>query len=261
MASAPRPTSPSSPAVVAVRHTPISRIALVALGLAVAFGLLAMFAGLGSRWGLWHFRTGFNLLRYAVYGGLATLLLSLVAVIQTRPGGSRRGLPLALLALALSAMFVLIPWSWQRQARSVPPIHDITTDTDNPPEFVSILPLRADAPNSAAYEGDSIAAQQRQAYPDIRPVVLDLPPERAFQRALDAATDMGWEVVASDPASGRIEATDQTRWFGFKDDVVIRLTPSGNRTILDVRSVSRVGRSDVGTNAKRIRAYIDEVEP
>jgi uncharacterized protein (DUF1499 family) len=261
MSEAP-PTTPSgSPAVsVAPRRRPISRIALVAAGLAVAGAILAMLAGLGSRWGLWHFRTGFDLLRWAVYGELATLLIALVAVVRTRPGTPHRGFPLAMFALVVALAFVAVPWSWQRQARSVPPIHDITTDTENPPRFVDVLPLRADAPNSAEYEGAEIAAQQREAYPDIRPVVLTLPPERAFQRALDAARGMGWDIVAADPAAGRIEATDETFWFGFKDDVVIRLTPTGGRTVLDVRSVSRVGRSDVGTNAERIREYIEAVQ-
>lgn len=261
MSQAP-PTTPSdSPAVsVSPRRRPVSRTALVALGLAVAGAILAMLAGFGSRWGLWHFRTGFNLLRWAVYGELATLLIALVAAVRTRPGTPQRGFPLALTALVIALTFVAIPWSWQRQARSVPPIHDITTDTENPPRFVDVLPLRSDAPNSAEYEGAEIAAQQSEAYPDIRPVVLSLSPERAFQRALDAARDMGWEIVAADPAAGRIEATDQTFWFGFKDDVVIRLTPAEGRTILDVRSVSRVGRSDVGTNAERIREYIEAVQ-
>ena len=258
-ASASHPSS--SPAVSPPpSRRPVSKVALVAAGLAIAFGLLAILAGLGSRWELWTFRTGFTLLRWAVYGGIATAILALVAVVRTRPGSPRRGLPLAVFALVVSLAFAAVPWSWQRQARSVPPIHDITTDTENPPQFVDVLALRADAANTAEYGGPEIASQQRTAYPDIRPVVLSLPQDRAFQRALDAAESMGWEIVAAEPASGRIEATDQTRWFGFKDDVVIRLTPSGDRTILDVRSVSRVGRSDVGTNAARIRAYIGEVQ-
>lgn len=259
MAQAPAP--PSSSAVrPPAQPRPLARIAVAAAGLAIAVAILAMLAGLGSRWGLWHFRTGFSLLRWATYGAIATVLVSAVAVAQTRPGTARRGFPLALGALVVSLLMVFIPWNWQRQAGNVPRIHDITTDTDNPPAFVAILPLRADAPNSAVYEGPEIAAQQRAGYPDIRPVVLDLPPERAFQRALDSARGMGWEIVAAEPAEGRIEATDQTFWFGFKDDVVIRLTPAGERTILDVRSVSRVGGSDVGTNAKRIREYIGQVQ-
>ncbi len=258
-ASAPPPLGSHTVVSPAVRR-PLSRVAVAAAGLAVGVTLLAALSGLGSRWGLWHFRTGFTLLRWSVYLGIFTILLSLVAVARTRPGSHRRGLPLALFALLVAGVVAAVPYSWQRQARGVPPIHDISTDTDNPPLFAEVLPLRADAANPAEYGGPEIAAQQNEAYPDIRPVVLNLPQDRAFQRALDAARSMGWEIVGSDPAAGRIEATDQTRWFGFKDDVVIRLTPSGERSILDVRSVSRVGRSDVGTNAKRIREYIAEVQ-
>lgn len=261
MSQASASTPAGSPAVSPVPpRRPLSKIAVAAAVLALLVGLVAILAGFGSRWGIWHFRTGFTLLRWAAYGGIATLLLSIVAVVRTRPGGPRRGLPLAAFALLACALFVAVPYSWQRKAASVPRIHDITTDTENPPAFVDVLPLRADAPNTAEYEGPEIAAQQIEAYPDIRPVVLALPQDRAFQRALDTARGLGWEIVAADPATGRIEATDQTFWFGFKDDVVIRLTPSGDRTILDIRSVSRVGRSDVGTNAARIREYVAAVQ-
>jgi uncharacterized protein (DUF1499 family) len=136
-------------------------------------------------------------------------------------------------------------------------IHDITTDPENPPGFVSVLPLRKDAPNSATYGGPEIAAQQRAAYPDIRPLVSDLPPARAFERALSVAQRMGWSIVDDNAAEGRIEATATTRWFGFKDDVVLRIVPAaGNGSRIDIRSVSRVGRSDVGTNARRIRTFL-----
>ena len=101
-----------------------------------------------------------------------------------------------------------------------------------------------------------IAAQQRQAYPDVVPLVLESPADVAFGRALEAARGMGWEIVAADSSAGRIEATATTAWFGFKDDVVVRVTPEDGRSRVDVRSVSRVGMSDVGTNAARIRAYL-----
>lgn len=136
-------------------------------------------------------------------------------------------------------------------------IHDITTDTENPPVFVSVLALRKDAPNSATYGGPEIAAQQHAAYPDIRPLVSDLPPERAFERSRSVARQMGWDIVDENPAEGRIEATATTRWFGFKDDVVVRIAPAaGDGSRVDIRSVSRVGRSDVGTNARRIRTFL-----
>jgi uncharacterized protein (DUF1499 family) len=141
----------------------------------------------------------------------------------------------------------------------VPRIHDITTDTDHPPAFVAVLPLRATAPNTTDYGGPEVAAQQRSAYPDIQPALLELPPTQAFQRALAAARAMGWTIVAADSTAGRIEATATTFWYGFKDDVVIRLTPSDRGTRVDVRSESRVGGSDIGTNARRIRVYLTKL--
>jgi uncharacterized protein (DUF1499 family) len=257
----PDPPPPAEPMAEPVApRRPFSRVALAAGALAMAVALLAMFAGLGARWGIWHFGTGFQMLQWAAYGGIALIVVSIIAAVRTRPGASRRGMVIALVALVVGIAVVYVPWSWRRMARSVPPIHDITTDLENPPEFVAVLPLRADAPNPAEYGGEEIAAQQRAAYPDIRPLVMDLPRERAFQRALDTARDMGWEIVAADADAGRIEATDRTFWFGFRDDVVIRVTPLEGRTLVDVRSVSRVGGSDVGTNAQRIRNYLEALE-
>jgi uncharacterized protein (DUF1499 family) len=142
----------------------------------------------------------------------------------------------------------------------VPPIHDITTDTQDPPQFSAILPLRADAPNPPEYEGGEVAAQQREAYPDIQPLRLALDPDVAYTRALNAARSLRWEIVAADPEARRIEATDRTFFFGFADDVVIRVTPAGEGARIDVRSKSRVGRSDVGANARRIRRFLQRVQ-
>ena len=252
---------PPEPPVVVTRRPRWSRFALAAIALAAFVAVMAALAGLGARWGLWHFRTGFQLLEWSVYGAILTIVLAGIAVFRSRPGSGRRGLSLALIALVIGLAVAYVPWNWRRTARSVPPIHDITTDLENPPEFSAIVPLRADAPNPIEYGGPEVAAHQRRAYPDIRPLILDLPRDRAFQRALDAAEDMGWEIVSADAEAGRIEATDRTFWFGFRDDVVIRLTPIEDRTVLDVRSLSRVGGSDVGTNARRIRDYLETVEP
>ena len=163
-------------------------------------------------------------------------------------------MPVMTLLLVVAAFAT--PVSKLREASRVPRIHDITTDTASPPRFVSVVPLRAGAPNSVEYGGPELAAQQRQGYPDLQPLSLPVPPNQAFDRALATARKMGWEIVASDPPSGRIEATDTTFWFGFKDDVVIRVAPAENGSRIDVRSLSRVGLSDVGTNAARIRRYL-----
>ncbi len=238
---------------------PRSGIAVLGLAVALVAALVVIVAGPGSRLGLWDFRTGFMLLKYGTWGALAGAALGILGGLRARPIGPRRGMGWAVLAIAIGLVTAYFPWSFQHKARSVPPIHDITTDTANPPRFVAVLPLRADAPNPPEYEGDSIAQLQREAYPDVTPVVLEEPTDRAFGRALEAARDMGWEIVAADPAEGRIEATATTFWFGFKDDVVVRITPLEGRSVVDVRSVSRVGRSDVGKNAERIREYMDKL--
>ncbi len=226
-------------------------MALLALVVGLVAVAMVLLAGPGSRMGWWTFRTGLlKLLAWAAYGGIAAMVLALAALVM----GGRRAL--AALALVAGLAAFLPPFLFRRTAQSVPAIHDISTDTDNPPAFVAVLDKRAGASNPAEYGGPPIASQQHQAYPDIRPATLPDPPARAFERALEAARGQGWEIVAAVPAEGRIEATDTTRWFGFKDDVVVRVKPEGAGSRVDVRSLSRVGRSDVGKNASRIRAYL-----
>ena len=229
-----------------------------ALLLSFLAALLLLAAGPGTRMELWEFRTGFALMRWAALIGLAGAALGLVMLLVPRTRRSGRAGLLVALVLGLGVAFV--PWNGMRQARAVPPIHDITTDTRRPPEFVAILPLRAEAPNPATYGGPEVAQAQLAAYPDLRTHRLDGAPAQAFERALQTARGMGWEIVAADAAAGRIEATDTTLWFGFKDDVVIRVEADGAGSRVDVRSVSRVGQSDVGTNARRIRAYLQALD-
>jgi uncharacterized protein (DUF1499 family) len=236
-----------------------SRLARGALIAAVVFVVIAVLAGFGTRLGVWGFEVGLLLLAVGVVGELIVLLASLLALRRVRRD-RRPGTASAAVALAISGVVVAIALSTIVRGAGAPAIHDVTTDTANPPELVAIAPLRADAPNPSTYGGPDVAAQQRAAWPDLRPALIDLPPERAFQRALDVARAFGWEIVSADPASLRIEATDRTFWFGFRDDVVVRLTPAGARTVVDVRSVSRVGKGDLGTNARRIRAYLDALD-
>lgn len=138
---------------------------------------------------------------------------------------------------------------------SVPPIHDISTDTANPPEFVAAKRERSAEQNSLEHAGEKLAELQRQAYPEVAPMLSDLPVDRAFARSLAAVEQLGWQLLAQDPASGRIEATDETALFGFKDDIVIRVAPTAEGSRIDTRSVSRVGQSDLGANAARILRF------
>lgn len=243
----------------AVRNRAVSVIALTGFGLGALTALSVMLAGLGSRWGWWQFRTGFLILQAGGYIGLIAAAISLIGAVAARVGTSRRGFIPAVAGMIVALVIVGVLWQWKQAAQRVPPIHDITTDTENPPDFVAILPLRADAPNPAAYGGPAIAAQQHKGYPDLSPLFLPVPPALAFERTLKSARDMCWEIVDSNPAEGRIEATDTTFWFGFKDDIVVRIAQSNSGSRIDVRSVSRVGRSDVGTNAKRIEKYLRKV--
>jgi uncharacterized protein (DUF1499 family) len=243
------------------RPNPPSPFAIGGFVLALLALLGLALSGLGSQWGWWHFGRGFSILRWSAYlGGLAALL-SLIGLVHARPGVRRRGFVLALIGAVVGAAALGIPWQWQRVARSVPPIHDITTDVENPPEFQAIRPLRANAPNPVEYPGPEVAARQQAAYPDIRPRRVDAAPEVAFSRALQAGRSLGWEIVHADTANLRIEATDRTLWFGFEDDVVIRITSAaGGGSRVDVRSKSRVGGGDAGTNARRIRRFFDRME-
>jgi uncharacterized protein (DUF1499 family) len=230
------------------------RVALIPLPLALIAAALLAASGFGARFGVWDWRTGFQILRSSLYAGIAIAVLAAVflAIPRVRRGRAR-GL-LAALGVALGV--ALFPWLWGQSARAVPPINDITTDTDNPPTFVAVVPLRAGVPVPSTYPGGDTAQKQHQAYPDIKPLELAVPPAAAHDRALAAARDMGWQIVADDAATGRIEATATTPWFGFHDDVVVRITAAASGSRVDVRSVSRVGKGDLGTNARRIRAYL-----
>jgi uncharacterized protein (DUF1499 family) len=222
--------------------------------LAASSVLLVLVSGPFTRFGLFTFRFGFILLALGVLGcALAAAFGTLLLLVpKTREGRFQR----LAIAASVSLGVATFPLVLANRARALPMIHDITTDTENPPVFVDILPRRAGAPNHALYEGRAIAAQQKAGYPDIAPKLVPDPPNTAYDRALKATLDMGWEFVSGRAEEGRIEATATTFWFGFKDDVVIRIRPEGSGSRIDVRSVSRVGRSDVGANAARIRAYL-----
>ena len=140
-----------------------------------------------------------------------------------------------------------------------PPIHDISTDTVSPPQFVAVVGLRGPNDNPPKYAGNESARLQLEAYPDIQTIVLLNPRGFVFEQALTVAEDMGWEIVASNADEGRIEATATTPWVGFKDDVVVRIQAKGPEIRVDLRSKSRLGRGDMGVNAKRVRAFRDRL--
>jgi uncharacterized protein (DUF1499 family) len=230
------------------------RVAQIGLVVALLGVLAAACSGFGYQAGVWHFRTGFTILRWAFYGALAAAALSLLGLLIAR--FSRPALLPGLAGLVIAAAFAYVPWQWKQTADSVPYIHDITTDTDNPPELVAAARLRKEGDHPVTYDGPETAIQQKEAYPDLAPLITQAPKEKVFEAARVALLGMGLKLSEEDPAAGRIEASQKSFWYGFTDDVVVRIAETAEGTRVDVRSKSRVGRSDLGQNAKRIRTFL-----
>ena len=185
-------------------------------------------------------------------------VLAVIGLVRSRGTAGEASYPLTVAALVAGSAALLNAVVFIGSGGG-PAIHDISTDTMSPPEFVAGVELRGPTDNPAEYSGADTAKQQQEAYPDIETIVLRDPRSLVFDSALTVAGDMGWEIVDSDTAEGRIEATATTPWVGFKDDVVIRIRTRSAETLVDVRSKSRVGRGDMGVNAKRIRKFRDRL--
>jgi uncharacterized protein (DUF1499 family) len=234
---------------------------LVVLALALAIIAIVLLAAgpLGWRAGLLHYRVGFfTLLPWAFHLGVAAVgiaALGLALGNRRLAGGDVVG---AVAALAIAGIAIYFPWQAGEMRGDYPRINDITTDTKTPPPLTASIAARAAEPgaSSADYGGPGVAAQQVKSYPDIVPAILPVPPDAAFARALATAAAMGWTIAIADPAAGRIEAYDRSRWFGFTDDIAIRITPDESGSRVDIRSASRQGRGDLGVNARRIRAFL-----
>lgn len=236
----------------------VSRIAPAAVFSCAALLILAL-APLGTALGWWHF--GFGLYWMMPWSGYVAATAVALAGATLALGWSKlrpRGRLLLGAALVMGTVLAYVPWQYQRIRSTLPPIHDITTDTDSPPEFVTVLPARAaESAGSVAYDHAKLPVLQRKAYPDLAPVMSAMPAASAFEQALGVAKAMpGWTIVAVDAQAGRIEASQQSRWFRFTDDIVIRIASTEAGSRIDMRSTSRQGRSDYGVNAARIRAYM-----
>jgi len=233
------------------------RLSLGASGVAIASLVLLGLAGPAYRLGL-PLSTAFTMVRWASYGALGGAALAVGAVFWARrKGGKNRGAAtsVASLGVILGVLTAAGGYGWLRQAQRAPLLHDVTTDLENPPLFQALVSLRASAANSLARTRE-VDQLQRQHYADLAPVTVAQPPRLVFDRSHLIAENQGWQIVTADPGAGRIEATDTTAWFGLTDDIVVRLTPWGTGTRVDVRSVSREGTSDLGTNARRIRRFL-----
>ncbi|WNK21066.1 DUF1499 domain-containing protein [Halomonas piscis] len=234
------------------------RLAWLSVILLLASAVLIAAAGPAYRMEVLALGNAFSLLRYATYAAVAAAALGLVTLITAalkRRFGS--GFT-AVLVMAAAVALLYVPWQHWQRAQAVPAIHDITTDMDNPPAFEAVAEARKEAPNEVDYPGESTAEQQRAAYPEVQPLELDAPLKTVLAAAQAEMQDAGWQIA--DVGARRIEATATTRWFGFKDDVVVRLSEEDDATRVDMRSASRLGKSDVGTNAARVHDFLESLE-
>jgi uncharacterized protein (DUF1499 family) len=239
-------------------------------GLVIA--IWALIAPLGVWFGWWDFGRGFAVLRWAnahslwFAGGCAAIgVIAIILHLLLKTDGVIKTVVIATVSVVFALGAYFVPRSYAPPA-GTPPIHDISTDVVNPPQYVDVLPLRADAANTVVYGGspdmtpEKLAELQTQAYPDIVPKRFTQSQDKVFVAALNVVNQMGWELVTQVPEEGRIEATDTTFWFRFKDDVVIKVSTEGEQTVVNARSLSRVGVGDVGKNAARLREFFRLLE-
>lgn len=224
--------------------------------------LVILLAGpLGYKFGLTPLRESLMSLLVAAAGGALTALACIYFLVRAQRASKVLDRNLVLLAIVLALLPVLIVVPQVMASRSVPPIHDITTDTREPPAFSALLEARRRAPNGADYgaspgwPASKLREAQQAAYPHIQPIMTSLSMTEAAARAEAVLQEMGLEVVDVNLAVGRVEATATTFWYGFKDDVVVRVRRVQGGSRLDVRSMSRIGRSDLGANAARIAEF------
>ena len=224
--------------------------------LIVGLGALALLplGALGTRFGFWDLGRGFQLMYTGVFVAAAVLVLGIaVLVFALRAGRRNAVLPIGIGLLA-SIVALATMGQQYRLTTTVPPINDITTDLDDPPAF-GALELRG--AGVLDYDPDKGVAQRR-GYAHIATERSDLAPDDASRKALAVARELGWDVLADTDTDGEltVEATATTFWFGFVDDVVVRIRPDGGGSLIDIRSASRVGSSDLGANARRIDAFM-----
>lgn len=207
---------------------------------------------------LWDMGTSFQIIKLTTFASALilgfTILLALFTLFKKQRDVAKvYAIISVLLAIPVGSLAMQAS-----KAKSLPFIHHVSTDTANLPKFEAIVALRGDNSNPLAYDKEKLIPLQQAAYPMLKPIISELNTDSAFNRAVDVATNLGWEIVAKDANKGIIEAVETTLLWGFKDDVVIRIQAVDAGSKIDLRSISRVGGSDLGANAARIERFIAE---
>lgn len=231
--------------------------AWLAITLLIVAGALMGVAGPAFRAGWIELGASFTWMRLGAQLAMGAAFLGLITLVLS--GVLRRWRPALVGALVTVAVvgMIAIPMQMKERAQSVPPIHDITTDMENPPAFRLLAAAREEAPNAVDYPGAETAKQQQLAYPELKPIILDAPLTSVMTAVHTRVKARGWEIAGT--TNNTVEATATTRWFGFKDDVAIRMTETEQGVQVDMRSASRLGKSDLGTNAERIQVFLEDL--
>ncbi len=224
------------------------KLQLLCLGVAIA-GVIS------SKLSLLPWRPALIIVGGAVVGLATVGFFSLLVVFAMFRRQQHNGIRHCLIAAGISLLPLGIVLYFGTQSAKVPPIHDISTDTDNPPQFSAVRSLRAPGDNSMEYGGKDVAELQHESFPEIKPMQLAMGPQEAFALCFAVVKQQGWSVIERNESEGRIEAMDESLFFGFKDDVVIFVTATTGGSRVDIRSASRVGVGDFGVNAKRITSF------
>ncbi len=259
---------------------------VVCLALIVALLVPVYFAtaALGVKFGLWDWRFGLGTLtvEWGTRLLIASLVLGVVALVAALTSRPRRGTAAAIVAVLIPALSIAYGYQIRSRSATIPPIHDVSTNAEDPPQYSARLmamrsaaganpvhppttPLGSiEAYKSPRFEDQAsrtVAQLSREAYPRLQTLAVRAEQPKLFEMAVEEARERGWQIHSSDPAAGQLEATAETFWFGFKDDVAVRVRPGGapGTLLVDARSTSRVGLSDMGTNAARLTDYLDAV--
>ncbi len=215
--------------------------------------VLLPLGALGTRYGFWSYSIGIVMVMLAFLSALVPVALFVGFAWHPRHRAERRGLSAGMLMGAIPLAIAAYTYS---VGGSAPIIHDVSTDTVRPPEYLAAARQREPDDNPLVWK-ESVGKAQRESYQNLHSIESALTVEQAFERAGQVAQELGWEIIDSESRAGYLEAVDTSFWFGFKDDIVIRVEPSTSGSVIDLRSASRVGRGDLGANARRIKRFIE----
>lgn len=236
----------------------MSHMPRAAILVSSAAALLLVGSGPLHQLGMLSYEAGLNGLRAAVAFGVAAIAIALPASVAAIRRRSTAHLLIGIACVLTGTLAIAAPVRARAAARAAAPLHDVTTDVADPPAFVALLSEYEARPGVLARDAGADALQRR-AYPDLGPLVLPVSPEMAFEEVLESMTELDWPVEDANPDQGRVETTVRSPWFGFTDDLVIRLRAVGPSTRVDVRSVTRDGSNDMGRNAAHVREFLAEL--